>query len=109
MLRHNLTILPAVLLLAACNSPGNGTSQSEAETVPADDGTMAQPTDMSTPGSGSAAAGGTAEDGTAATGTLPNPGTLPGSSTDTPPADSMSDSDSSGSAPTDKQGTPPSK
>lgn len=43
MSRLSLPILPAVLLLAACGSPNDGTSQSESATVPADDGAMTAP------------------------------------------------------------------
>src|SRR3546814_5274089 len=46
MSRLSLPILPAVLLLAACGSPNDGTSQSESATVPADEGAMTAP-DMS--------------------------------------------------------------
>jgi hypothetical protein len=116
MSRHYLAILPAVLLLAACNSPNDGTTQSETETVPADDGAVASPTDMSTPDSGSTAADGTstdstATDGTATTGTAPM-GAMPGETgagTTLPDAatGSGADTSSTGTAPTDKRGTPP--
>lgn len=49
--------LPALALLAACNSaPGNGTTQSESEAVPADDGAMSAP-DVTSDTDGSNAAG----------------------------------------------------
>ena len=43
--------LPALALLAACNSPGDGTTRSETETVPGDDGAMTAPGSMSETGS----------------------------------------------------------
>src|SRR3546814_368119 len=46
MCRLSLPILPAVLLLVACGSPNDGTSQSESATVPAGEGAMTAP-DMS--------------------------------------------------------------
>ena len=113
MSRHHLAILPAVLLLAACNSANDGTSQSERETVPADDGAVAPPADMSTPGSGSAETDETSTDATAGgrtgtTGTAPGSGAMPGegASGTTPPDAATS---SRGTAPTDKQATPPTK
>ena len=65
MTRNFLIVLPALVLLAGCESPGDGTTQSETETVTGDDGTMAAPGDMSTDGSG------TMNDG-AATTTMPD-------------------------------------
>lgn len=73
MTRSFLITLPALMMLAACNSPGDGTSQSETETVPGGDGTVAAPTDMSEPAAGT-------EDGTM---TDPNPDTMTGSDGDT--------------------------
>src|SRR3546814_14273018 len=46
MSRLSLPRRPAVLLLAACGSPNDGTSQSESATVPAGEGAMTAP-DMS--------------------------------------------------------------
>src|SRR3546814_9679416 len=46
MSRLSLPILPSFLLLAACGSPNDGTSQSESATVPAGEGAMTAP-DMS--------------------------------------------------------------
>jgi hypothetical protein len=43
--------LPVLALLAACHSPGDGTTQSETETVPGDDGAMMAPGSMSETGS----------------------------------------------------------
>lgn len=71
MSRLSLTLVPAVLFLAACNSPGDGTSQSESATVPADDGAMTAPDFASdTQNSGNGATTGAATTGSTTDGSM---------------------------------------
>ncbi len=105
MTRSYLTLMPAIFLLAACNSPGDGTTRSETETVPAGEGAMASPTDMSTPDAGSSAADGTAG---ATSSAAPGSGAVPGDTGAVPPGTSTGDMSGSGTEPaTADQGTPP--
>ena len=101
MARHLLITVPALMLLVACNSPNDGTTRSETETVPSEDGTVTAPTDVSEPATapttdGTATTTGTP--GAAATGMPPPVNDETGIGT--PPVND-------GTGTTDKKGTPP--
>lgn len=86
--------LPVLVMLAACDSQDNATTNSEAPVVPGDDGAVAAPDGMATtaPVDGEAAKGPAPVDGTgdgSDTGPSPTPGTppegMPPPANDTPP------------------------
>src|SRR3546814_13954049 len=100
MSRLSLPILPAVLLLAACGSPNDGTSQSESATVPAGEGAMTAP-DMSsdTDNNNAGTTTGPAADGSMS-------GSMPSGPDDTPDPQSGSGPGPTGSTAGETTGDP---